>query len=529
MLATLAAAAIVVAVPSTAQASFGITALSVTPSTLQAGGNPNVTFSMSFANNTPATDEDVRDLTLHLPPGLIADPNATARCPTNVFEAAACDFTAHRIGTATIYYLDSGANPQSRAAQAYNVQTVGNEPARLGLYASGMTPVPAPVSLRSADWGIDSQMTNLPRTDSGSEITITGMDLTLFGQAGSPAAAFMTNPTSCAAASTALDVTSYGGATSQATASFTPTGCESLALAPKLSVTAGANGERVKDSHPDLKVVVTQGQGEAAVKSRVVKLPDVLRPNVFGIVQSLCGEEQVSQRACTQVGSATATTPFLSGSLSGPVYVVRQGGGLLPKLSLLLDGAVSTRVDAQLAFEGKRTVITFNDLPDLLFTRFDLTINGGDGGMLSVFSDLCTAQAATVDAVFGGQNGKTVTDTPALALAGCEPSVSISTRPAKMTKKGVVPVTLTCHSQGASCQGALKLASAAKVRLSARARSLTLGRKPFKIAAGGNSAVKVSLSRKSRKTMLRLRRLKVKATATVGGSKTIRTITLKAR
>jgi hypothetical protein len=65
-----------------------------------------------------------------------------------------------------------------------------------------------------------------------------------FGKAGNPAKGFVSNPTSCAVATTTIDAVAYDGTRGSGSASFTPTGCDKLAFAPTIAATLdpGAKG-----------------------------------------------------------------------------------------------------------------------------------------------------------------------------------------------------------------------------------------------------------------------------------------------
>ncbi|KKK66675.1 hypothetical protein LCGC14_2961710, partial [marine sediment metagenome] len=125
---TTAAALVLLATPGAAQAAITIHSFSETPSTTQAGANPNVTTAMVFcANNTACTgseltDDDVDDVITHLPPGLLANTQAAPRCTTQTFLADACS-GATVVGsvTATADSHDPSGTVFSLSGQVYNV------------------------------------------------------------------------------------------------------------------------------------------------------------------------------------------------------------------------------------------------------------------------------------------------------------------------------------------------------------------------------------------------------------------------
>ena len=88
--------------------------------------------------------------------------------------------------------------------------------------------------------------------------------------AGSPAKGFVSNPTSCAPATTTVDATAYDGTQGSGAASFTPTGCDKLAFAPTLSaaIEPGAKG-----GQPTLTTVVESPPGQANARTVQITLP----------------------------------------------------------------------------------------------------------------------------------------------------------------------------------------------------------------------------------------------------------------
>ena len=166
---------------------------------------------------------------------------ATPLCTQAQFAAKACPANT-QVGTtathATASRRRSRASPSTSPASSTTSRPSGPEPARLGIR---LTPavgdeilLQSIVTVRPADGGLDSSTDGLPRTSALGPIDINAVDITLFGKAGSPAKGFVSNPTSCAVATTTVDATAYDGTQGSGSASFTPTGCDKLAFAPTL-------------------------------------------------------------------------------------------------------------------------------------------------------------------------------------------------------------------------------------------------------------------------------------------------------
>ena len=92
-----AAAVLALALPSAAHANAPITAFSVTPSTTQAGGHPDLDTLIEVGNrdtqNLPKPNckcEDAKNLIINLPTGLIGDPHAAPQCSAADFATITC-------------------------------------------------------------------------------------------------------------------------------------------------------------------------------------------------------------------------------------------------------------------------------------------------------------------------------------------------------------------------------------------------------------------------------------------------------
>src|SRR5687767_7411246 len=199
-----------------AQAAFGMTINNADPASTDAGAHSDFNLDLSFSGL-----DDVRDLTVHLPPGLVGDPTSTPLCTEAQLTADSCP-EASQIGTTTTQANLLDAVPLTIPGEVFNVQPRAGEPARLGIVLS--PPVGAKVilqsaaQLRPADFGLDTVLEDIPNTADGTPITITGIELTLDG-------AFMRNPTSCGTKTTTADATSYAGTTASGSNSFESVNC----------------------------------------------------------------------------------------------------------------------------------------------------------------------------------------------------------------------------------------------------------------------------------------------------------------
>jgi hypothetical protein len=281
---------------------------------------------------------------------------------------------------------------------------------------------------------------------------------------------------------------------------------------------------------------VAQKSGESNIKQAKVILPDIIRPNVpqFQRPGALCTDSQLAARACpasSQVGTALVRTPVLPFPLLGPVYIVLKAGTPLPELAVFLrNHGIEVLLRAGNGFSGIRILNTFDGVPDVPQSYFELNIKGGSSGILNAFSDLCaTRPLPIINATFTGHSGKRVSSTPRLETDGCASAggAAITSKSVRMSRKGVVKLRVRCKkgTPASRCKG----------RLSLRV-SKALERKSFAIKRGKAKTLKIKFSSKARKAVRRAKRLRAKATIKLSGPSTLsssarsskKTITVKA-
>lgn len=125
-----------------------------------------------------------RDVTVRLPPGLIANPAAAARCLSWQFTAGVnhdeqdeCPYRS-AVGVASVTF-DQPGGPGTRtlATPLFNIEPEPGEPARFGFYVPiEGTPVMLSTSVRSGpgeDWGVDLSSTQIPQDSGISSVRVT--------------------------------------------------------------------------------------------------------------------------------------------------------------------------------------------------------------------------------------------------------------------------------------------------------------------------------------------------------------------
>jgi hypothetical protein len=407
------------ALPASAHASFDVSSFTVVPSGTAAGSHPDVSISLGFSG-----DEHVRDLTVSLPPGLIGNPNATARCATASFQADGCAANT-RVGSTAVQSTLLGL-PVTADGDVYNLRPGTGEPARLGVVVR--PPLGADkvflitrVALRTADGGLDSIITGIPSTvrilGIAQEMTIRSMNLTLLGRPAGAAQPFMTLPTGCSPATArAVAKSADGTSVTRAAPAFTPTGCANLRFRPRFAATISAG------HLPSLSTVITGADGDANAASAAVTLPDGIGVNLEAASHT-CTIAQQAAGPCppaSHIGRAIAQSPLLP-TLSGPVSLAAIPGQIFPGIRVDLSGVVALSLPGVTTFTpGLRT--TFAGLPDVPLRRFALTFDAD--GALSTTRDVCTGKLPRMTADLTGHNGAKVhLDTPVI-VTGCRKPVA---------------------------------------------------------------------------------------------------------
>ena len=204
-----------------ANAAITVPSFTLTPSTTQAGANPDLNLNATFA---PTSGDDPQSVTMALAPGLLANPTVPVACSASELQSNSCP-SGSQIGTGTVSATAAGL-PTSAPATLYLMQPQAGEVGRIGMVVSmllGTTTSQASITLRpSPNVGANVTFTNLPNTVGGTPITVTGIKLTLNGTVNG--GSFTRNPTSCQPATTGLSVTSYQGGTASARSRFTTDG-----------------------------------------------------------------------------------------------------------------------------------------------------------------------------------------------------------------------------------------------------------------------------------------------------------------
>jgi hypothetical protein len=173
-------------------------------------------------------------------------------------------------------------------------------------------------------------------------------------------------------------------------------------------------------------------------------------------------------------------------------------------------------------------VNTFEGLPDVPQSRFELNVNGGPGGILFNFNELCETPS-TADTTFTAHSGAIVTSRPPLEVEGCARQIvgaSLASRTIKVTRAGIAKVRLRCPARVSRCRDRLAIERASGVSTAAR----RFGRsQPFFIHSNRKKTIRVRLSRRVVRTLKRRHRLRVMVVGKNGRDRAKATLRLARR
>jgi hypothetical protein len=239
---------------------------------------------------------------------------------------------------------------------------------------------------------------------------------------------FLLNPTSCGLLATESALSGFtpgsGAAVGASIATpFSVTECTALPFHPSLTASTGAKTSKTNGA--SLEVKVTQPSGEANIRQVVTTLPSQL-PSRLTTLQGACPaatfEVAVPPGACPEgslVGTATAVTPALPGTLTGPIYIVSHGGAAFPDVDAILRGdGVTVILVGHTNIVNGITTTSFESLPDAPVSSVTLSFPTGPHSILGAVANLCTSNL-TMPTTIVAQNGTKITQSTKIAVTEC--------------------------------------------------------------------------------------------------------------
>ncbi len=362
----------------------------------------------------------VSGLSLRMPRGLLATLKGVPRCADVAANAGVCP-EASRVGTVTVgagpgtnpFYLQGGVyltGPYKRGPFGLAVAV----PAKAGPFDLGTVVVRQQLIVDPIDAHVSVVSDPLPTIVKGVPVRMRRLFVEVNRRD------FVLNPTSCAQKSLLALFAGPDGSVFSSTAAFGAGNCAALPLAPKLRIALTGRKQTKDGTHPGVKATLLQRRGDANLRRVSVKLPLSLALDPEN-AQALCEFKDGTkvEPTCPRgsiVGRARAATPLLDEPLTAPVYFVknvridpRSGRPIrtLPMLVIPLRGqGIALNIKGTSHVSGDRLVSTFDTIPDAPVTRFELNLEGGRNGILTVSGTNVCRRAQVASVQIDGQNGK---------------------------------------------------------------------------------------------------------------------------
>ncbi len=383
-------------------------------------------------------DDNVKDVQVDLPRGLVGDPRATPRCPRAVFASGASNMTpcppSTQVGTIHLTFgargLGSAPTPESSVQvheyPVYNVVPREGDLAQFSFIVFGFGPTHVIGSIRAGDYGVRTDIPNISVM-----FPLIRSDLTLWGvpadpshdamrgrlvvngfpfipgglSSGAEQKPFLRLPTECDGQP---DVTVFRARSWQdpsvwveSLASAPPiAGCEKLSFTPAMEVRPTV---LAADAPTGLDVDISLPQADDAgvlasphLKDVTVRLPEgvSINPASAGGLEAcsdgelkLGSDDPVGCPAGSRIGSVEASSPTLDETLSGGVFVRSQASsdpesGEMFRLALVLESAergLSVRLPGAIRVDSEtgRVVAEFAGNPQLPVDNVRLRLKSG--------------------------------------------------------------------------------------------------------------------------------------------------------
>jgi hypothetical protein len=397
----------------------------------QAGAHPfdgvtSFTFNQTILGNP---DGNVQNIRVDLPPGLVSNPEATPRCTDAQFPNCPKET---QIGTEQLV-AEPLLVPVPYTAKIFNMETGSGEVSDFAFTVPILAPRTDIVGgvRDTGDFGLFFTISGVPAISSlvSSTLTFWGVpaDPAHNTERGGPSTAepipFLSLPTECAGPqTTTLTVTSWPPTQTVTATATTPvgaSGCASVPFNPSISVTPGTTqADEPTSAAVTLHVPQSSDAGTLAtahVKDVSVTLPDGMTINpaaANGL--AACTDTQFGKGthdaigcpAGSSIGAVSIATPVLPAPLTGSVYL----GQPLPDdpyrlfveahgfgLTIRLIGSVHPDSNT-----GRLTA-TFANTPQVPFTDFALTFNGGPTATLATPPDCGPAHTTSALTPYTGQ------------------------------------------------------------------------------------------------------------------------------
>jgi hypothetical protein len=375
-------------------------------------------------------DEDLENVSVHLPPGLLAILSKVQLCPEAQARAGACG-AGSEVGTATVgagpgadpLFLKGGhvyvTGPYEGAPFGLSIVV----PAVAGPFDLGTIDVGARIEVNPSTAALSIVSDPLPQSLDGIPLQIRTVNLEIDRED------FMFNPTSCQPLAVEGTLVSSGGITAAVSSRFQAADCAALAFKPKLTALTHATASKAGGVHLHVRITSASAPDTANIAAVKLDLPRRMVPRLSTLQRACTAAvfeaNPASCPAASAVGTATVLTPLVRQPLSGPVYVVSHGRAATPEIALVLHGeGVILDLVGQTSVKGGVASAAFRSLPDAPISELDLMLDAGPHSLLAAnlpaqaHGSMC-GQSLAMPVELTGQDGAVIKQTTSIAISGC--------------------------------------------------------------------------------------------------------------
>jgi hypothetical protein len=395
------------------------------PSFSAGTSNPNAgqLSPLTVTFNREDREQDFSQIKVVTPPGLLGSLAAVPLCGEPQADLGTCS-AASQIGKMTVA-AGPGSHPYYQQGQVYLTGPYKGAPFGLsivvpthaGPFNLGNVVVRAQIAVDPHTAALTVTTDPLPQILDGIPLRLRTTNVTI------DRPGFIFNPTDCAQQHITATVSGSQGAQVEEAAPFAVAGCAGLPFGPKFSVATSGKTSRAGGASLDAKLVFPSGPQSNIARVKV-ELPKQL-PSRLSTLQKACPDSVFSANpaacpAASQIGAVQAVTPILPVKLRGPVYFVSHGGAAFPDLIAVLQGD-GVRVDlVGNTFISKKgiTSSTFNSVPDVPVSSFELFLPQGPFSALAANGNLCKSKLA-MPTLFVAQDGAQLKRSTPIAVTGC--------------------------------------------------------------------------------------------------------------
>ena len=398
-------------------------------------------FSLRFARS----DEDqlLGGIQVRTPPGLLGALASVPLCEEPEAQQGTCG-PQSLIGHTTVgvgageepYYIRAGqvflTGPYKGAPFGLSIAV----PAVAGPFNLGTVVVRSRIDVDQRTAALTVTSDPLPQIVQGIPILLRSVEVMI------DRPSFMFNPTSCDPSAVTAALSGSLGAGASVSSPFQAANCAALGFHPDFRVSTSGHTSKLAGASLDVKLKFPAGSfGSGANIAKVkVELPKQLPSRLTTLQQAcLAATFNANPANCPPgsiIGIVKASTPTLPVGLSGPVYFVSHGGEAFPSLVIILQGD-NVRVDlTATTFISKAgiTSSTFNTLPDVPVSSFELYLPQGKYSALGANGNLCTSKLAMPTA-FTAQNGAVLHQSTPITITGC-PKAKKATKAGRARRAG---------------------------------------------------------------------------------------------